>query len=636
MAKKKNNVRTPRAWDGKTVELYRGLQFPRPSNPYVFLESLKTGRYAHTRRIGNMAETMLTNSSFYIEPAGQALSNALVFLRQMAESERNKEIKFIEAKLIELEKINVESGKINEIRNFLLTMKNSPSQVDYNKFISIINSLLLDAEVLSGRISDLTKKNNSAELRANLASSVKTLISNYTGTRTKIYYSYEEVIRRLVSQYIEQQDFITLFDKVIKQQGINISPAEIFTIVGTLLQDSLVRFLVAHGKIEYQKGDLGKEKFNSELTRLSKELKNYSKSYEAQNLLNLDGSVYQSIKELFGLNIGKDRVNRGKIASEDLTAISTFKDQSKQFQSDLRRVKVKADVNYSNIALLDEVIKLMSNKGVHTGSRGLAVDGTYIITFPEFEDQFLEQENEVLSQLTNLYNELSASSSPEQVSEKYLQIFSQIENTLKDIKNSFVLHESTKFYLTVEKGTKRAYHGREMNIFNYIQEAAITGTFNQDTLNFMAMNLATDSIGAANKEPLETYLSMFAGLLMFDDFSVVAKQLTNQIPLATSTHLHFYRLQDLYFPSSYFLQMTADKMEELQTMAYAEESYNTHISVPTINYYQTYYSDGKSNIPMEQRWEEVRERADKNTKIRIAFGVSFLDMVKQLEIFDFS
>ena len=98
-----------------------------------------------------------------------------------------------------------------------------------------------------------------------------------------------------------------------------------------------------------------------------------------------------------------------------------------------------------------------------------------------------------------------------------------MENTLKDIKNSFILHESTKFYLTVEKGTKRAYHGREMNIFNYIQEAAVTGTFNQDTLNFMAMNLATDSIGAANKEPLETYLSMFAGLLMFDDFSVVAK-----------------------------------------------------------------------------------------------------------------
>ena len=79
----------------------------------------------------------------------------------------------------------------------------------------------------------------------------------------------------------------------------------------------------------------------------------------------------------------------------------------------------------------------------------------------------------------------------------------------------------------MEKGVKRAYHGREMNIFNYIEEAATTGTFNQNVLNFMAMNLATDSIGAANKKPLETYLSIFAGLLMFDDFSIVAKQLTN-------------------------------------------------------------------------------------------------------------
>lgn len=66
-----------------------------------------------------------------------------------------------------------------------------------------------------------------------------------------------------------------------------------------------------------------------------------------------------------------------------------------------------------------------------------------------------------------------------------------------------------------------------MNIFNYIEEAATTGTFSQNVLNFMAMNLATDSIGAANKNPLETYLSIFAGLLMFDDFSIIAKQLTN-------------------------------------------------------------------------------------------------------------
>ena len=635
MAKKKKSIKTPRAWDGKIVELYRGLHFPQPSNPYVFLESLKTSKYAHSRRIGNMADLMLTNGSFYID-AGEALSNSLVFLRQMAESERNKEIKFIEAKLIELEKININSGKINEIRNFLLTMRNSPSSVDYNKFISIINSLLLDAEVLSGRLQDLTGKNNSVELRANLASSVKTLISNYTGTRTKIYYSYEEIIRRLVSQYIEQQDLVSLFDKVIKQQGLDMSPAEIFTIVGTLLQDSLVRFLVSHGKIEYQKGDLGKEKFNAELSRLSKELKNYSKTQEAQNLLNLDGSIYQSMRDLFGLNIGKDRVNRGKVASEDIIAMSSFKDQSKQFQSDLRRLKVKVDVNYSNVALLDEIIKLISTKGRHTGSRGLAVDATYVITFPEFKDQYKEQEDEVLTQLSNLYNDLSASSTPDQISEKYLKTFSQIENTLKNIRDSFILHESTKFYITVEKGVKRAYHGREMNIFNYIEEAATTGTFNQNVLNFMAMNLATDSIGAANKKPLETYLSIFAGLLMFDDFSIVAKQLTNQLPLATSTHLHFYRLQDLYFPSSYFLQMTADKMEELQDIAYLENSYNTHISVPTINYYQTYYSDGKATIPMEQRWEEVREYADKNTKIRIAFGASFLDLIKKLEIIDFS
>jgi hypothetical protein len=131
--------------------------------------------------------------------------------------------------------------------------------------------------------------------------------------------------------------------------------------------------------------------------------------------------------------------------------------------------------------------------------------------------------------------------------------FEKLNSFLKDMQTSFIVHESTKFYLSLEHGKNREFSGREMSIFHYLDEAAYTGSFNPTVLTFMAMNLATDAIGAANKEPLETYLSIFAGLIMFDDFAVVAKNLTNQIDLSNIKNIHLYKLQSMYFPASYFL-----------------------------------------------------------------------------------
>jgi hypothetical protein len=165
-------------------------------------------------------------------------------------------------------------------------MKSNPNAVNYTEFISLINSLLLLSEDFSARIKALTEKDskNLVDLRANLSGSIRTLIDNFSGYRAqKSRRSYEEIIRRLTSQFLQNTDIGEMIFSQFVKKGLDISPAEAFATVGALIQDSMVLYFEKHGLIEYQK-DLG-DNFESELKRLEKELINFSRSYDVKRLL---------------------------------------------------------------------------------------------------------------------------------------------------------------------------------------------------------------------------------------------------------------------------------------------------------------------------------------------------------------
>ena len=62
---------------------------------------------------------------------------------------------------------------------------------------------------------------------------------------------------------------------------------------------------------------------------------------------------------------------------------------------------------------------------------------------------------------------------------------------------------------------------------------------------------------AKNQEPLETYLSLFAGLLMFDDIKSLAEtsiqQIQNDMPTTDIDCIHVYNIGGIYFPISVIL-----------------------------------------------------------------------------------
>ena len=73
---------------------------------------------------------------------------------------------------------------------------------------------------------------------------------------------------------------------------------------------------------------------------------------------------------------------------------------------------------------------------------------------------------------------------------------------------------------------------------------------------------------AVNKRPLETYLSLFAGLLMYDDISEIAtygiKQIQSNVDTSTTVEcIHVYNIGGIYFPISVILNDLISQMNQI-------------------------------------------------------------------------
>lgn len=146
-----------------------------------------------------------------------------------------------------------------------------------------------------------------------------------------------------------------------------------------------------------------------------------------------------------------------------------------------------------------------------------------------------------------------------------------------------------------------------------------------NSLSYIAYNLATDAIGSINKEPLEHLLALFAGIMMFDDFTIIGQEITDDMQFSNVENIHLYRLQDTYFPASMFLDATYQAMNKVKDELLAGNGFTVNISVPTINYYGQDW-----DIPFEQRWNVVREQARKGTSISLHFAANFLSLMASL------
>ena len=207
-------------------------------------------------------------------------------------------------------------------------------------------------------------------------------------------------------------------------------------------------------------------------------------------------------------------------------------------------------------------------------------------------------------------------------------------NGLNDFQDFFITHDSLKLYQSTESGTQKVkgFHGRSMNILSalsklYASPELSAAMINSDMLITYLINIDSETVTyGANKQPLETYLSLFAGMLMFDDIVSMVEDISVNMDIpsyANVKQLHVYNLGGTYFPLSVILNNIISQVENV-SINLAFDPSNTavaKISGPSL-------SSPKKDDPTT--WSTIASSTISGTKIQIHFLTGFLNYISQL------
>lgn len=137
----------------------------------------------------------------------------------------------------------------------------------------------------------------------------------------------------------------------------------------------------------------------------------------------------------------------------------------------------------------------------------------------------------------------------------------------------FIAHETTKLYRGAEQENSlfEDFHGRNMAAMSALTKlyaSPVLSNIMPDPKKLMLylINISNATL-AKNQEPLETYLSLFAGLLMFDDIKSLAEtsiqQIQNDMPTTDIDCIHVYNIGGIYFPISVILNDLVQQMDSI-------------------------------------------------------------------------
>lgn len=341
----------------------------------------------------------------------------------------------------------------------------------------------------------------------------------------------------------------------------------------------------------------------------------------------------------------------------------------------LLKIDIKTDVRANNAGYIGEAFAAMTQRGSLTHGRG-ATDLISIgsITF----DARIGQNNQGLDAAQREIRDIIDSSMQsntttsrtenyikqyEAMSKKIRDLIAQLEKENKDkgiTDQFFIFHESIKLYQTAEGDNigKRAFngfHGVEIEILNAIDrlygmaQASHIEALQSKSIRAIALNLANGTLASDQKGELEKYLSIFAGLLMFDDAENLArdttKKLVDQVGQAgTVQTLHVYRLNDIYVPGSVILQHIYNQLQaglqhiNIQKIADVSIHVGSDIQKKVDDFTKDFemfnalgtFAQNKGYYTGIEQWGEFAEAARMDTKIRISFLSSFIDFLDQL------
>ena len=212
----------------------------------------------------------------------------------------------------------------------------------------------------------------------------------------------------------------------------------------------------------------------------------------------------------------------------------------------------------------------------------------------------------------------------------------------------FIYHESLKLYTQIETHQTHSFEGRNILILNALDQIYSTSELidielvNKDVMYGIALNLSSLSLGHNDgvKNIVENYLSIFAGLLMFDDIYNVANEVINytdsKIQPASLRQVHLYLVNDIYVPASMILYKVSQAL--ITGYAHISSQHAARITIDTndadkviTEYLESHYGEEEESAEYSlSDWEPTANDISSGTKIDIIFLSSFFSFLTEL------
>lgn len=217
-----------------------------------------------------------------------------------------------------------------------------------------------------------------------------------------------------------------------------------------------------------------------------------------------------------------------------------------------------------------------------------------------------------------------------------------------EFNNIFIYHETLKLYSSVETGRSKdkSFHGRTMNILSFIDymDSASVANFSlaidRELMSFIALNLMNNTAAPEAKDPLQTYFSIFAGLLMFDDVQNMALEAAKKIQPSKIQQIHLYNLNGIYVPSSMLLSYVSDAIETSLNFILGNNAAKATITVPDSNATYIQWQQGElqkdsngdyiDGALRPEHWQAVGADTASHTKVTIVFFAAFQKFIEKL------
>lgn len=617
--------------------------------------SYKRNLYTEAKREADKASKILS-----FDDSNTRINDAIEFLRIVAESERKKEMKVMEAYKKELDNKFKDNPDIKKRIDSLFKGYNpdNPNEF-YKNLIYLFNLIRYEYISLQNKLDKLKntlKKNEDVYAKNFILRSdnlIRGMIRRLNGTsrasKKKETDIFNKTIQDAVFRIISNKSYLRAIDKdpenlvalasVIEIDLMSILDEEMYNqqlkALDDLDADTIEKVVTGYMNGEYN-------------TKLLNLLNN-----DHRQLLNLLNGAKEllNIRTLSDNEFEKQKASRAKVNRRGLSSFFAQAGirQDKLLQG-LKRITVSSstDTSHGFIGELTDltISRLNSRKIGGEGATDTLQAGSVGLT--------IIQESVVNDQLDNLVkaieesnkliksgNEELIESTYKSMNKKIKESEGKIEEYLKELEiqdDFFIYHDSIKTPKQKYQGKSGALHGRKISAFTYITELyAMTGELKYDSLTmpaqewleFIVMNLFTGGVAEEARNPLEKYLSIFAGLFMFDDAINIAMDAIKGIQSETNSKvksIHLFNISQIYVPASFVLQSLYETLKKSQLML----DNGAHVTILDAGSTAVEKEGDEETYPYSKRWYNVSDAVKTATKVNIVFLSSFLETIRDL------